>query len=188
MLNTEKSKLKSRLEAVLFSSDEPLRIERLQTIFDVEIDLLRCGLHELVLEYAQQNRGIVLQEIAGGFQFRTRAEYAPWVAKLNRTRQNRLSKAATETLAVIAYRQPVTRAEIEYLRGVDSGGIIRSLMEKQLVKIVGKKDVPGRPLLYGTSRHFLEYFGLKDLTGLPQLKEFSDPDDVALSLEMDFDR
>lgn len=187
-MNTEPSKLKPRLEAVLFSSDEPLRLERLQAIFEVDIDALRCCLQELSVDYAQENRGVVLQEIAGGFQFRTRAEYAPWVAKLNRSRRNRLSKAATETLAIIAYRQPVTRAEIEYLRGVDSGGIVRSLMEKQLVKIVGKKDVPGRPLLYGTSRHFLEYFGLKDLTGLPQLKEFSDPDDVALSLEMDFDR
>jgi segregation and condensation protein B len=179
--------LKARLEAVLFSSDEPLRLERLQTLFEVDVVSLKQALQDLMVEYAQENRGVILQEVAGGFQIRTRAEYAPWIVKLNRTRATRLSKAATESLAIIAYRQPVTRAEIEYLRGVDSGGVVRMLMEKQLVKIVGKKDVPGRPLLYGTSRHFLEFFGLKDLSELPNLKEFSDPEDAGLSLEMDFE-
>ncbi len=186
-MDTTSSQLKARLEAVLFSSDEPLRFDRLLVLFEVEATALRQALQELMVEYAQENRGVVLQEVAGGFQIRTRAEYAPWILKLNKTRVTRLSKAATESLAIIAYRQPVTRAEIEYLRGVDSGGVVRMLMEKQLVKIVGKKDVPGRPLLYGTSRHFLEFFGLKDLTELPNLQEFADPEDGALSLEMDFD-
>ncbi len=180
--------LKPRLEAVLFASDSPLKIERLVAIFAVERDLLRRTLQQLQADYARDGRGVVLQEIAGGFQLRTRAEYAQWVTQLNRSRQTRLSKAATETLAIIAYRQPVTRVEIEYLRGVDSGGIVRLLMEKQLIKIVGKKDVPGRPLLYGSSRYFLEYFGLNDLSGLPNLKEFADPADAAVSLEMDFDK
>ncbi|WP_316347023.1 SMC-Scp complex subunit ScpB [Desulfuromonas acetoxidans] len=186
-MDTNDSPLKARLEAVLFSSDEPLRFDRLQALFEVETTVLRQALQELMVEYAQDNRGVVLQEVAGGFQIRTRAEYAAWILKLNKSRVTRLSKAATESLAIIAYRQPVTRAEIEYLRGVDSGGVIRMLMEKQLVKIVGKKDVPGRPLLYGTSRHFLEFFGLKDLSELPNLQEFADPEDGALSLEMDFD-
>jgi len=186
-MNTNDSLIKARLEAVLFSSDEPLRFDRLQALFEVETTVLRQALQELMVEYAQENRGVVLQEVAGGFQIRTRAEYAPWILKLNKSRVTRLSKAATESLAIIAYRQPVTRAEIEYLRGVDSGGVVRMLMEKQLVKIVGKKDVPGRPLLYGTSRHFLEFFGLKDLTELPNLQEFAAPEDGALSLEMDFD-
>ncbi|MCD6527352.1 MAG: SMC-Scp complex subunit ScpB [Desulfuromonas sp.] len=181
------SPLKGRLEAVLFSSDEPLRLERLQSIFEVDLPQLKDALQELLIDYAQPGRGVVLQEIAGGFQIRTRSEYAPWIVKLNRNRTTRLSKAATETLAIIAYRQPVTRAELEYLRGVDSGGIVRTLMDRQLVKIVGKKDVPGRPLLYGTSRHFLEFFGLKDLSELPNLHEFADPDEVSLPLEMDFD-
>jgi len=181
------NQLKARIEAVLFSSDEPLRIERLQSIFEVDTSLLKEALQELMVDYTQAGRGVMLQEIAGGFQIRTRSEYAPWIVKLNRTRTTRLSKAATETLAIIAYRQPVTRAEIEYLRGVDSGGIVRTLMDRQLVKIVGKKDVPGRPLLYGTSRHFLEFFSLKDLSELPNLHEFSDPEEVSLSLEMDFD-
>ncbi|EAT14306.1 SMC-Scp complex subunit ScpB [Desulfuromonas acetoxidans] len=186
-MDTNDSPLKARLEAVLFSSDEPLRFDRLQALFEVETTVLRQALQELMVEYAQDNRGVVLQEVAGGFQIRTRAEYAAWILKLNKSRVTRLSKAATESLAIIAYRQPVTRAEIEYLRGVDSGGVVRMLMEKQLVKIVGKKDVPGRPLLYGTSRHFLEFFGLKDLSELPNLQEFADPEDGALSLEMDFD-
>ena len=186
-MDTSSVLLKARLEAVLFSSDEPLRFDRLQTLFEVDANVLRQSLQELMVDYAQENRGIVLQEVAGGFQIRTRPEYASWIHKLNKTRVTRLSKAATESLAIIAYRQPVTRAEIEYLRGVDSGGVVRMLMEKQLVKIVGKKDVPGRPLLYGTSRHFLEFFGLKDLTELPNLQEFSDPEDGALSLEMDFE-
>lgn len=186
-MDTNDSPLKARLEAVLFSSDEPLRFDRLQALFEVETTVLRQALQELMVEYAQDNRGVVLQEVAGGFQIRTRAEYAAWILKLNKSRVTRLSKAATESLAIIAYRQPVTRAEIEYLRGVDSGGVMRMLMEKQLVKIVGKKDVPGRPLLYGTSRHFLEFFGLKDLSELPNLQEFADPEDGALSLEMDFD-
>lgn len=181
------NQLKARLEAVLFSSDEPLRLERLQAIFEVDSHQVKQALQALMLDYTQEGRGLLLQEIAGGFQVRTRPEYAPWIVKLNRTRATRLSKAATETLAIIAYRQPVTRAEIEYLRGVDSGGIVRTLMDKQLVKIVGKKDVPGRPLLYGTSRRFLEFFGLKDLSELPNLQEFSDPQEVALSMEMDFE-
>jgi len=180
-------KLKSRLEAVLFASDEPLKMERLQAIFEVERDQLRLVLHELTVDYAQDGRGVLLQEIAGGFQLRTRPEYAPWVLKLNRSRRTCFSKAATETLAIIAYRQPVTRAEIEYLRGVESGGVVRMLMEKQLIKVVGKKDAPGKPALYGTAKYFLEYFGLNDLSGLPNLQEFTAPDDVALSLEMDFD-
>jgi len=179
--------LKSRLEAVFFASDEPLKLERLQAIFEVEQELLRQALQELTVDYAQKERGVTLQEIAGGFQLRTRAEYSEWVVKLKRSRRTSLSKAATETLAIIAYRQPVTRAEIEYLRGVESGGIVRMLMEKHLVKILGKKDVPGRPSLYGTSGYFLEFFGLKDLSGLPNLREFSAPDEVGISLEMDFD-
>lgn len=178
--------LKSRLEAVLFSSDEPLKMERLQVIFEVDAQQLRKALHALFVDYSQEGRGVILQEIAGGFQLRTRPEYAPWVIKLNGTRSSRLSKAATETLAIIAYRQPVTRAEIEALRGVDSGGTVRWLLEKQLIKIVGKKNVPGRPLIYGTTRHFLEFFGLNDLSDLPNLQEFSEPVAAGLSMEMDF--
>ena len=111
--------------------------------------------------------------MAGGYQFRTVAELAPWLKKLNKDRTPRFSRAALETLAIVAYRQPSTRAEVEYLRGVDSGGVMKTLLDKGLLRILGKKDVPGRPLMYGTSRQFLELFGLRDLSDLPALKEFA---------------
>ena len=111
--------------------------------------------------------------MAGGFQFRTRTELAPALRKLVRDKTFRFSQAALETLAIIAYRQPITRGEIEYLRGVDSGGVVKTLLDRDLLKILGKKDVPGRPIMYGTSRHFLEQFGLRDLTDLPTLKEIT---------------
>jgi segregation and condensation protein B len=116
----------------------------------------------------------VLEEVAGGFQFRTRAEHVDWVRRLNKSRPFRFSRAALETLAIVAYRQPVTRAEIEYLRGVDSGGVVKTLLDRHLVRILGKKDIAGRPMIYGTTREFLELFGLRDLAALPTLKEFSE--------------
>ncbi|MBN2644138.1 MAG: SMC-Scp complex subunit ScpB [Desulfuromonadaceae bacterium] len=179
--------LKARIEALLFASDQPLRFDRLLSLLEADTESLRNALQQLQHEYYHPGRGIVLQEVAGGFQLRTRPEYAPWVLKLTRSRALRLSRAATETLAVVAYRQPITRAEVEYLRGVDSGGVLRALMEKQLVRCVGKKDVPGRPLLYGTGQKFLELFGLKGLSDLPQLSEFAGDEDLALSMELDFD-
>jgi segregation and condensation protein B len=129
---------------------------------------------ELVEEYREAGRGFVLVEVAEGYQFRSRPEHAEWFRRLGRQRPFRFSRAALETLAIIAYRQPVTRPEIEYLRGVDSGGVLKTLLDKRLVRILGKREIPGRPLIYGTSREFLEFFGLRDLTGLPTLKEFSE--------------
>jgi segregation and condensation protein B len=116
----------------------------------------------------------VLEEVAGGFQFRTRAEHVDWVRRLNKSRPFRFSRAALETLAIIAYRQPITRAEVEYLRGVDSGGVVKTLLDRHLVRILGKKDIAGRPMIYGTTREFLELFGLRDLAALPTLREFSE--------------
>jgi segregation and condensation protein B len=147
---------------------------------------LRSVIDQLQVEYPPCGRGFYLAEVAGGYQFRTASELAPWLRKLSKDRTFRFSQAALETLAIIAYRQPITRAEIEYLRGVDSGGVMKTLLEKNLLRILGKKEVPGRPLLYGTSRQFLELFGLRDLNDLPTLKEFSalDPElDEAVPLE-----
>lgn len=180
------AELKARLEAVLFSSDTALSLSRLQQIFAVDAEPLRLALQQLQHECQQEGRGVVLQEVAGGFQLRTRPEYAPWVMQLQRTRRMNLSRAATETLAIIAYRQPVTRAEIESLRRVDSGGIVRTLLEKDLVRVSGKKDVPGRPLLYATSTRFLEIFGLNSLKDLPSLRDFH-ADELGFEPEMDFD-
>ncbi|MDD3800735.1 MAG: SMC-Scp complex subunit ScpB [Desulfuromonas sp.] len=178
--------IKARLEAVLFSSDAPLRFERLEQLLQIEGAPLRRALQQLQQDCHQPGRGLLLQEVAGGFQLRTRPEYAPYVVRLSRSRALRLSPAALETLAIIAYRQPITRAEIESLRGVDSGGIVRTLLEKQLVRLAGKKDVPGRPLLYATSARFLELFGLKDLSDLPRLQELAGDEDPGVHPQLDF--
>lgn len=180
------SDLKARVEAVLFSSDTSLSLQRLEQILEVDVEQLRIALQELQHECQQEGRGVVLHEVAGGFQFRTRPEYAHWVMQLRRTRHMNLSRAATETLAIIAYRQPITRAEIEGLRGVDSGGIVRTLLEKDLVRVAGKKDAPGRPLMYATSARFLEIFGLNSLDDLPTLRDLK-IDELELEPEMNFD-
>jgi segregation and condensation protein B len=166
--------LKTLVEALVFVSPEPIRLERIAETLDVERKSVALVLQDLVAEYAAARRGFILQEIAGGFQFRTRPEHGEWVRRLVKNRPFRFSRAALETLAIIAYRQPVTRAEIEYLRGVDSGGVVKTLLDRHLLRILGKKDVPGRPMIYGTTREFLELFGLRELAGLPTLKEFSE--------------
>ncbi|MBE0599662.1 MAG: SMC-Scp complex subunit ScpB [Desulfuromonadales bacterium] len=175
------AELKAAVESLVFVSPAPVRAERLAEALEVERGVVVALLRELAEEYRQARRGFVLQEIAEGFQFRTRPDLAEWVRRFHRSRPFRFSRAALETLAIIAYRQPVTRAEIEYLRGVDSGAVVKTLLDKHLVRILGKKDVPGRPMIYGTSREFLELFGLRDLAGLPTLKEFSEltPETIA---------
>lgn len=163
------------IEGLLFASQQPLSLARLQSLLHGEDRaIIRKAIEELRLEYQELDRAFRLEEVAGGYQLRTVPELAPWVRRLRRQAPPRLSQASMETLAVIAYRQPVTRAEVEYIRGVDCGAVIRGLLDKGLLKILGRKDVPGRPLLYGTSRRFLELFGLKDLSSLPDLAEVED--------------
>lgn len=168
------AELKGAVESLVFVSESPLRPERIAEVLEVEKGRVLEALHALAGEYAERNGGIALAEVAEGFQFRTRPEHAEWVRRLGKSRPFRFSRAALETLSIVAYRQPVTRAEVEYLRGVDSGGVLKTLLEKRLVRILGKKDVPGRPMIYGTSREFLELFGLRSLSELPTLKEFSE--------------
>jgi len=174
MIPLDTAELKTLVEALVFVSPEPIRLERIAEALDAERKSVALVLQDLVAEYAAVRRGFILQEIAGGFQFRTRPEHGEWVRRLVKNRPFRFSRAALETLAIIAYRQPVTRAEIEYLRGVDSGGVVKTLLDRHLLRILGKKDVPGRPMIYGTTREFLELFGLRELAGLPTLKEFSE--------------
>ena len=164
--------------ALIFAADSPLSLDRLCQFFECGRAEMRPVVEGLMEHYAISAGGFFLTEVAGGYQFRTDPDLAPWLGKLNRERPFRFSTAALETLAMVAYRQPVTRGEIEYLRGVDSGGVVKTLLEKGFLRILGKKDVPGRPLMYGTSKYFLEFFGLKDLGDLPTLREFSalDPD------------
>src|SRR5262245_55010454 len=147
----EREKLKSILESLLFASERPLGVRELRVVVgEVDAPELVAALGELAQDY--QARGFALLEVAGGYQFRTNPENAEWVRRLLGAKPMRLSRAALETLAVIAYRQPVTRAEIEDVRGVDSGGVLKVLLERRLVKILGKKEEIGRPMLYGTSK------------------------------------
>ncbi len=166
--------LKPLVEALLFGADGPLRIDRLSEVLEIERSRIAAALEELTADYERTPRGIFLQEVAGGYQLRTRPEFSDYLRRLGRARPFKFSRPALETLAIIAYRQPVTRTEIEYLRGVDSGSVLKTLLDKHLVRILGKKDVPGKPAIYGTTREFLELFGLSDLSALPTLKEFSE--------------
>ncbi len=168
--------LKRALEALLFISGSPLTLERLKGIFeDVEQERIAAQLQELTRDYEARSAGIMLVEVANGWQIATCPEEAGWIRKFKTVKvSTKLSRPALETLAIVAYKQPITRTEIEAIRGVNIGGIVRNLMERRLVKIVGKKDVPGKPMLYGTTADFLQYFGLKDLSSLPTLKEFQE--------------
>lgn len=164
--------LKLIVESLLFSSDQPLTAGEISScLSDVDISDIKSALKVLEHEYEMLDRSFKLKEVAKGYQFRSRSEYGSYILKLLQTTPNRLSKAAMETLAIIAYKQPILRHEIERLRGVDVGGILKTLLEKGLVRIMGRKDLPGRPLIYGTTKRFLEVFDLKDIASLPKLKE-----------------
>ncbi|NOQ42558.1 MAG: SMC-Scp complex subunit ScpB [Desulfuromusa sp.] len=165
--------LRQLVEAFIFAADSPLSLDRLSGLVEQPKAQIKPVIEQLQQQYSGSERGFCLVEVAGGYQFRTVVELAPWLRKLSKDRAAKFSRAALETLSIIAYRQPATRAEIEYLRGVDSGGVMKTLLDKNLLRILGKKDVPGRPLMYGTSRQFLELFGLRDLNDLPTLKEFT---------------
>ena len=169
----EAEHLKSILESLLFAAGEPVSMARLQAALDdpPRAEIQRA-LAAMTADYAAHNRGLRLEEVAGGYQLRTLKEHAPYVRKLLAARPPRLSRPLLETVAIIAYRQPVTRPELEQLRGVDSGGVLETLLERRLIKIAGRKEAPGRPIIYATTPEFLETFGLKDLDGLPDLKEF----------------
>lgn len=172
----EDQELKSAVEALLFASGNPLSVDRLKGIFeDASAEQIEEQVATLRREYEERRAGVMIVDVAGGYQVVTRPELAPWIRKFRTVKvSTRLSRPALETLAIIAYKQPITRTEVEAIRGVNIGGIIRNLMERRLVKIVGKKDVPGKPMMYGTSTDFLQYFGLKDLSALPTLKEFTE--------------
>jgi segregation and condensation protein B len=175
------AQLKNVLEAALFSANQPLSIDRMVTLFlddaQPSRDELRAALDQLREDYA--SRGVELQEVSSGFRFQSRQDYAPWVARLWEERPQKYSRALLETLALIAYRQPITRAEIEDIRGVTvSSHIVKTLEERGWVRVVGHKEVPGRPALLATTREFLDYFNLKALDQLPPLAEIRSLEDV----------
>ena len=165
------ARLKRVLESLLFAAERPLSMAQLKQLSgEKDASRLETALDELMEEYRE--RGVVLHDVAGGYQFRTSPENSEYVQRLVAGRPVRLSRAQLETLAIIAYRQPVTRPEIDEIRGVDSGSTLKILVDRSLIRILGKKEEPGRPLLYGTSKEFLEFFNLHDLRDLPTLREF----------------
>jgi segregation and condensation protein B len=170
------SGLKGIVEAVLFVSGEPISVDRLQGVVEgVTRAELMSALRGLQADYAAEGRGLQVVEVAGGFQIATRADCAPWIKRLEKAKAGaRLSRSAMETLAIIAYKQPLVRAEMEQIRGVDTAGVLKTLLDRRLIRIVGRKDIPGRPIMYGTTKQFLQAFGLKDLASLPALRDIKD--------------
>ena len=167
-----REKMKAMLEALLFVSAEPLVPKELKQITGMHESDVAEVLEEIAGDYAGRGGGVVVGRVAGGFQMMTNPEHTDMIRLLRgKGRAQKLSLAALETLAIIAYKQPITKAEVEELRAANSDGIVKGLLDKRLVKIVGKKEAPGKPLLYSTTREFLQYFGLNDLTELPTLKD-----------------
>jgi segregation and condensation protein B len=168
--------VKPILESLFFVSDSPIRLEVLVEILpESSKEAILEGIRQIQAEYGDPSKGIELTEIAGGYQFRTKPGWAEWANRLKKTKAVKLSQAALETLAIVAYRQPVIRPAIEEIRGVDSGSVLHTLMERGLIKMMGRKDLPGRPIVYGTSKAFLELFSLNSLSDLPKLQEIQSP-------------
>jgi segregation and condensation protein B len=171
----EREQQKRIVEAVVLASPEPISPSRIAELIPrCNPSQVRALVKELNDEYASSRRAFEIWEVAGGYQVRSLPEFAPYLKQLQTIRALRLSQAALETLSIVAYRQPVTRAEIEHVRGVDVGAVLRSLLDRQLVRIAGHREVPGRPIVYATTRRFLEVFGLAKLGDLPALREVAE--------------
>jgi segregation and condensation protein B len=180
----ESSEIKRIVESLLFITDRPLPLVVIKdtlgdSLCDTDCEQL---VKEIAEEYAQRNSPMELRFIAGGWQFATKKEFSPWIRRLYREKATlKLSPSALETLAIIAYKQPITRAEIEEIRGVETSGVIETILERKLVKIVGRKETIGRPLLYGTTQEFLRHFGLSHLSEMPSVEELVAPDDAVIA-------
>jgi segregation and condensation protein B len=167
--------IKYIIESLLFVAEEPLTVDRIKRILTpTEATEIRAAVTELSAEYEAREGGFYLDEVAGGYQIRTRPEYNEWIKKLIQPKPLRLSKPALETLVIIAYKQPIIRSDIEHIRGVDCGGVLRVLLERKLIRILGRKELAGRPLIYATTKRFLEVFDLKSLRDLPTPKEIEE--------------
>lgn len=171
-MNVERSSLKSIVEGLIFAHPEALSARTIGGVIrEASEEVIQSVLEELEDEFRERNGGFMLCRVAGGYQFRSTPKIASWVLELRKMKPARLSRAALETLSIVAYNQPVTKSQIEQIRGVETSGPLRHLAERGLVEVAGRKDVPGRPLLYGTTQRFLEVFGLPDLASLPPLPE-----------------
>jgi len=166
------ARVRTVVETLLFLAEKPLGVGEIRNATGLEPDRIARALDQLGGHYREGVCGIVLHEVAGGWQLRTSPDNSDFARRFLKVKPQRLTRAALETLAIVAYRQPVTRPEIEEIRGVDCGAVVKALLERRLVKILGRKEEPGRPILYGTTREFLEFFALKDLASLPTLREF----------------
>jgi|YelNatPaOPRAMG01_1025707.scaffolds.fasta_scaffold00104_42 segregation and condensation protein B len=168
--------LKPIVEAIVFASEEPISVQRIvQAIEGATPKKVLEAIESLNREYAETGRSFFLKKLAGGYQMVTRPEYGPWVRRVVKASSRpRLSRAALETLAIIAFKQPVSRVEIDFIRGVNSDGVLKSLLERNLIAIAGRADTVGRPLLYKTTQEFLRYFGLNSLDELPRPKEIDE--------------
>ncbi len=166
------ARVRTVVETLLFLAERPLAVEEIRHASGIDAARIAKALDQLSGHHREGISGIVLHEVGGGWQLRTSPDNAEFARRFLRVKPQRLTRAALETLAIVAYRQPVTRPEIEEIRGVDCGAVVKALLERRLVKILGKKEEPGRPILYGTTREFLEFFSLKDLASLPTLREF----------------
>lgn len=168
---------KSVIEAILFMAGEPVTLDTIRKITEIDKYNTERLIRDIISDYSVRNTGLFIVEVAEGYQMVTNPVCAPWVKKLLSTSvPKKLTQSSLETMAIIAYKQPIIKAEIEAIRGVNSDGVVKTLLDKRLIKILGRKEVPGRPLMYGTTKEFLQYFGLKDLTELPTLKEFLEVD------------
>ena len=178
-----KDQVKYIIECLIFTSDTPLTVEKIKAVLeDKSKKEIKVLIEELIQDYQNLDRGIFIREVANGFQFCTKPEYAHLIQKLRKTKPYSLTQPTLETLAIIAYRQPVTKAEIELVRGVDCGGVLRTLLEKKLIAIKGRKEVIGRPFLYATTSRFLEVFGLENLSSLPSIEEIKQLKDSDIPL------
>ena len=171
-----KDSIAAIIESLLFSSDEPLTAQKLRDIIEqANVKEVKTAILRLNQQYARTGSSLIIREVAGGYQIVTREEYASYINKLYKGRSaQRLTQRALETLAIIAYKQPITKQEIEAIRGVNVDGVLRTLLERKLITIEGRQKAPGNPLLYGTSKFFLQYFGLKSIESLPKLKEIDE--------------
>ncbi|MEW5745739.1 MAG: SMC-Scp complex subunit ScpB [Nitrospirota bacterium] len=164
---------KAMLEALLFAAGEPITLGSIIKATELQEPEIKTMLDELAADYRERNAGLMVVEVAEGYQMVTNPDHALWIKRFKQIHQSKkLSQTALETLAIIAYKQPVTKLEVDQLRGVNSDGPVKSLLDKRLIKIVGKKEAPGRPFLYGTTKEFLHYFGLKNLSELPPISDF----------------
>ena len=188
--NWDLDEIKATFEALLFVSHDPLTMEKLASVIEgVPKVTLKATMQTLQAEYEQLGRGLFITEVAGGFVMVTRPEQHVAIKRLSKAKTtSKLSRSALETLAIIGYKQPIARGDIEKIRGVETSGVLRTLLDQKMIRIVGRQEVPGRPMLYGTGKQFLQRFGLRDLRDLPPLKELKElGNSEPLALELPFD-